>query len=117
MPNAGGLSARQMLRQSPQTATGPLVQLPSTSPSTPYKKGNKEGHISINRNYTYEARMSYITVAAATLPSVPLDFEGNLARILESLRIAKAKGAKLRTGPEVGQWRTAEIKKNADGEI
>ncbi|KAI5464958.1 NAD+ synthase [Mariannaea sp. PMI_226] len=46
--------------------------------------------------------MSYITVAAATLPSVPLDFKGNLERILESIRIAKEKGAKLRTGPEVG---------------
>lgn len=45
--------------------------------------------------------MSYVTVAAATLPSVPLDFEGNLKRILESIKIAKAKGAKLRTGPEV----------------
>lgn len=45
--------------------------------------------------------MAYVTVAAATLPSVPLDFEGNLKRILESIKIAKAKGAKLRTGPEV----------------
>ncbi|KAL5612609.1 uncharacterized protein BROUX77_002765 [Berkeleyomyces rouxiae] len=45
--------------------------------------------------------MSFITVAAATLPSVPLDFGGNKARILESIRVAKEKGALLRTGPEL----------------
>lgn len=45
--------------------------------------------------------MSFITVAAATLPSVPLDFQGNRDRILESIRIAKQKGATLRTGPEL----------------
>jgi hypothetical protein len=45
--------------------------------------------------------MSFLTVAAATLPSVPLDFQGNRDRILESIRIAKQKGATLRTGPEV----------------
>lgn len=45
--------------------------------------------------------MSFVTVAAATLPSVPLDFQGNRDRIIESIRIAKAKGATLRTGPEV----------------
>lgn len=46
--------------------------------------------------------MTFITVASATLPSVPLDFQGNLHRILESIRLAKSRGAKLRTGPEVG---------------
>lgn len=46
--------------------------------------------------------MVFITVASATLPSVPLDFQGNLSRILESIRQAKAQGATLRTGPEVG---------------
>jgi NAD+ synthase (glutamine-hydrolysing) len=45
--------------------------------------------------------MSFITVAAATLPSVPLDFAGNRDRILESIKLAKDKGAKLRTGPEL----------------
>ncbi|TWU72542.1 hypothetical protein ED733_004147 [Metarhizium rileyi] len=45
--------------------------------------------------------MSYITVAAATITSVPLDFKGNLARIRESIRLAKEQGAKLRTGPEL----------------
>ncbi|KAI1171259.1 NAD+ synthase [Nemania sp. FL0916] len=45
--------------------------------------------------------MSFLTVAAATLPSVPLDFQGNRDRILESIRIAKAKGATVRTGPEL----------------
>jgi len=45
--------------------------------------------------------MSFVTVAAASLPSVPLDFEGNRNRILESIRIAKERGARLRTGPEL----------------
>jgi hypothetical protein len=45
--------------------------------------------------------MSFITVAAATLPSVPLDFGGNRDRILRSIKIAKKKGATLRTGPEL----------------
>ncbi|KAI1822843.1 NAD+ synthase [Xylaria intraflava] len=45
--------------------------------------------------------MAFLTVAAATLPSVPLDFQGNRDRILESIRIAKSKGATLRTGPEL----------------
>lgn len=45
--------------------------------------------------------MSYITVAAATITSVPLDFQGNYERILESIKVAKEKGAKLRTGPEL----------------
>jgi NAD+ synthase (glutamine-hydrolysing) len=30
-----------------------------------------------------------------------LDFEGNLERILESIRVAKEKGATLRVGPEL----------------
>ncbi|KAI0144661.1 NAD+ synthase [Xylariaceae sp. FL1272] len=45
--------------------------------------------------------MSFLTVAAATLPSIPLDFQGNRDRVLESIRIAKEKGATLRTGPEL----------------
>jgi NAD+ synthase (glutamine-hydrolysing) len=45
--------------------------------------------------------MALVTVAAATLPSVPLDFLGNRDRILESIYIAKQKGATLRTGPEL----------------
>ena len=45
--------------------------------------------------------MSFVTVAAATLPSIPLDFKGNRDRILESIRIAKQRGATVRTGPEV----------------
>jgi hypothetical protein len=46
-------------------------------------------------------KMSFITVAAATLPSVPLDFGGNRDRILQSIKLAKEKGASLRTGPEL----------------
>ena len=47
------------------------------------------------------ASMSFITVAAATLPSVPLDFGGNRDRILRSIKVAKEKKATLRTGPEL----------------
>lgn len=49
--------------------------------------------------------MSFVTVAAATLPSIPLDFKGNRDRILESIKVAKQKGATIRTGPEVRVWR------------
>ncbi|KAI9270615.1 hypothetical protein BDA99DRAFT_502273 [Phascolomyces articulosus] len=42
-----------------------------------------------------------ITVATCSLNQWALDFGGNLERILESIRIAKAKGAKLRVGPEL----------------
>lgn len=45
--------------------------------------------------------MEFVTVAAASLPSVPLDFLGNRDRILQSIRLAKDKGATLRTGPEL----------------
>ena len=45
--------------------------------------------------------MALVTVAAATIISAPLDFLGNRNRILESIRIAKDKGATLRTGPEL----------------
>ncbi|KAG8165419.1 hypothetical protein KVR01_005694 [Diaporthe batatas] len=45
--------------------------------------------------------MTYISVAACTLPSVPLDFKGNRDRIIQSIRVAKEKGATIRTGPEL----------------
>ncbi|KAG0167386.1 glutamine-dependent NAD(+) synthetase [Apophysomyces sp. BC1034] len=42
-----------------------------------------------------------ITVATCSLNQWALDFDGNLQRILESIRLAKAKGATLRVGPEL----------------
>lgn len=42
-----------------------------------------------------------ITVATCSLNQWSLDFDGNLARILESIQIAKNRGAKLRIGPEL----------------
>ncbi|KAI8100054.1 uncharacterized protein BX664DRAFT_322756 [Halteromyces radiatus] len=42
-----------------------------------------------------------ITVATCSLNQWALDFEGNLQRILESIRIAKERGARLRVGPEL----------------
>ncbi|PGH02600.1 hypothetical protein AJ79_07604 [Helicocarpus griseus UAMH5409] len=42
-----------------------------------------------------------ITVATCSLNQWVLDFEGNTNRIIESIRIAKAAGAKLRVGPEL----------------
>ncbi|KAG1358154.1 hypothetical protein G6F62_000962 [Rhizopus arrhizus] len=42
-----------------------------------------------------------ITVATCSLNQWALDFEGNLKRILESINIAKERGAKIRVGPEL----------------
>jgi NAD+ synthase (glutamine-hydrolysing) len=41
------------------------------------------------------------TVASCALNQHALDWDGNVARIIESVRVAKAKGARLRTGPEL----------------
>ena len=46
--------------------------------------------------------MSLITVATCNLNQWALDFDGNLDRIKESIRQAKAKGAKYRLGPVSG---------------
>jgi len=43
--------------------------------------------------------MSLITVATCNLNQWALDFDGNLERIKDSIRQAKAKGAKYRLGP------------------
>lgn len=43
----------------------------------------------------------YVTVATCSLNQWALDFEGNRDRILESIRLAKQKGARLRVGPEL----------------
>ncbi|EIN09648.1 glutamine-dependent NAD(+) synthetase with GAT domain-containing protein [Punctularia strigosozonata HHB-11173 SS5] len=42
-----------------------------------------------------------ITLATCSLNQWALDFDGNLKRILESIRIAKERGATLRVGPEL----------------
>lgn len=42
-----------------------------------------------------------ITVAVSTLNQWALDFAGNVARILESIRLAREAGATYRTGPEL----------------
>ena len=41
------------------------------------------------------------TVAACSLNQWALDFENNTARIIESIKIAKKLGAKIRVGPEL----------------
>jgi len=51
--------------------------------------------------------MSLITVATCNLNQWALDFDGNLERIKESIRQAKAKGAKFRLGPVSG-WKRRE---------
>lgn len=43
----------------------------------------------------------YITIATCNLNQWALDFEGNRDRILESIKEAKSRGAKLRVGPEL----------------
>ena len=42
-----------------------------------------------------------VTLATCSLNQWALDFEGNRDRILESIRIAKERGARLRVGPEL----------------
>lgn len=43
----------------------------------------------------------FITVATCSLNQHALDFEGNLERILRSIKIAKERGVRLRIGPEL----------------
>lgn len=45
--------------------------------------------------------MSLAVVATCNLNQWALDFEGNLHRVLESIKVAKAKGARYRLGPEL----------------
>ena len=45
-----------------------------------------------------------VTVAVCSLNQWALDFEGNLARILQSIMEAKDLGASYRTGPELEVW-------------
>lgn len=45
-----------------------------------------------------------VCVAACTLNQWALDFEGNLARILQSIQEAKEFDAAYRTGPELEVW-------------
>jgi predicted amidohydrolase len=42
-----------------------------------------------------------VTLSTANLNQWALDWSGNLARVKQSITIAKAKGAALRVGPEV----------------
>lgn len=45
-----------------------------------------------------------VTVAVSTLNQWALDFEGNMARIMQSILEAKEMGATYRTGPELEIW-------------
>jgi NAD+ synthase (glutamine-hydrolysing) len=45
--------------------------------------------------------MRLATLATCNLAQWAMDFEGNLARIKESIKIAKEKGARYRLGPEL----------------
>lgn len=45
--------------------------------------------------------MKLITVATCSLNQWALDWEGNRDRILESIKVAKSRGATIRTGPEL----------------
>lgn len=46
-------------------------------------------------------RTPLVTVAACNLDQWALDFDGNLERVLRSIREAKAMGARYRLGPEL----------------
>lgn len=45
--------------------------------------------------------ISYVTLATCALDQWSMDFEGNYERIVKSIEIAKAKGARYRVGPEL----------------
>ncbi|KYQ89652.1 glutamine-dependent NAD(+) synthetase [Tieghemostelium lacteum] len=45
--------------------------------------------------------MKHVTLATCNLDQWSMDFKGNLERIIESIKIAKIKGAKYRLGPEL----------------
>ena len=45
--------------------------------------------------------MKLTTLATCNLNQWAMDFEGNLARIISSIQIAKAQGARYRLGPEL----------------
>ena len=45
--------------------------------------------------------MNLVTLATCNLNQWAMDFDGNLARIAESIRTAKARGASYRLGPEL----------------
>ena len=45
--------------------------------------------------------MKLLTLAVCNLNQWALDFDGNCKRILESIRIAKERGATYRLGPEL----------------
>jgi len=51
-------------------------------------------------NYYYNCTK----LAVAQLNQWALDFEGNCERIIESIKIAKEKGATFRVGPELEIW-------------
>ena len=44
-----------------------------------------------------------VNVATCSLNQWALDWQGNLDRIIESIRLAKKQGARLRVGPELGK--------------
>ena len=44
---------------------------------------------------------NYMTLATCNLNQWALDWEGNVDRIIKSIKIAKSKGATLRVGPEL----------------
>jgi hypothetical protein len=65
-------------------------------------RGRELNHRSAASTRTRFDKMGHlITIAVAQLDQWALDFGGNLERILESIRVAKAKGARLRAGPEL----------------
>eukprot|EP01130_Rhizamoeba_saxonica_P017339 TRINITY_DN8375_c0_g1_i1.p1 TRINITY_DN8375_c0_g1~~TRINITY_DN8375_c0_g1_i1.p1 ORF type:complete len:738 (-),score=143.11 TRINITY_DN8375_c0_g1_i1:13-2226(-) len=49
----------------------------------------------------YGAMVKLVTLATCNLAQWSMDFEGNLERIVRSIRIAKEKGARYRLGPEL----------------
>ena len=51
-----------------------------------------------------------VKLASCNLNQWAMDFKGNLARIEESVRVAKAAGCTFRTGPELAKATTTATK-------
>jgi predicted amidohydrolase len=65
----------------------------------PTTSGQHQQQPSTNANSN--PAMKLITVATCSLNQWALDWEGNRDRILESIKVAKSRGATIRTGPEL----------------
>eukprot|EP00899_Mesostigma_viride_P006656 jgi/Mesvir1/15992/Mv08298-RA.1 len=79
------------------------MKRPATSVFLSHFPGRKFGHLRENcaPHVCCNTKMRLATLATCNLNQWAMDFDGNLRRILESIQIAKSKGAVYRVGPEL----------------